>query len=323
MADLVTERAFVEQAIDTCGLAAAKDLILSKAARCFRIHFAGDARSAPPGITRLGGCPDLPKRMTWPRDDEARFGNFFGQLNFSELADKIDAPELPRQGLLSLFTIDIDSASAPVVVKSLFISSGEPLNRAAAPDEEQLADPYVGMTDPVFVRFVPGISLPLYSREFRRAIAASAPDGDLNDFVIALEELQTGDEIGQLLGFAAPYNDTDFYRKLFFHRIGRGGYEYQDYWDSQQEYDAYLARCHETLAASYRERMDPAKLRWLFEHHDEIRAAAARWQLLLRIDSNRSMNFNIADADSIYFFVSTRDLADGDFARMEAGFTQG
>jgi hypothetical protein len=179
------------------------------------------------------------------------------------------------------------------------------------------------MTDPVFVRFVPGISLPLYSREFRRAIAASAPDGDLSDFVIALEELQTGDEIGQLLGFAAPYNDTDFYRKLFFHRIGRGGYEYQDYWDSQQEYDAYLARCHETLAASYRERMDPAKLRWLFEHHDEIRAAAARWQLLLRIDSNRAMNFNIADADSIYFFVSTRDLADGDFARMEAGFTQG
>jgi hypothetical protein len=60
MADLVTERAFVEQAIDTCGLATAKDLILSKVARCFRIHFAGDARSAPLGITRLGGCPDLP-----------------------------------------------------------------------------------------------------------------------------------------------------------------------------------------------------------------------------------------------------------------------
>jgi hypothetical protein len=34
-------------------------------------------------------------------------------------------------------------------------------------------------------------------------------------------------------------------------------------------------------------------------------------------------NFNIADSDSIYFFISSSALAERDFSRMEAGFTQG
>ena len=35
------------------------------------------------------------------------------------------------------------------------------------------------------------------------------------------------------------------------------------------------------------------------------------------------MNFNIADSDSIYFFISSTDLARCDFSHTEAGFTQG
>jgi hypothetical protein len=32
------------------------------------------------------------------------------------------------------------------------------------------------------------------------------------------------------------------------------------------------------------------------------------------------MNFNIADADLIYLFVSSANLAAGDFSRIKAGF---
>ena len=82
-------------------------------------------------------------------------------------------------------------------------------------------------------------------------------------------------------------------------------------------------RIHAELAAKRRKTIDEAKLRWLFDHREEIRAETARWRLLLRIDSNRAMNFNIADSDSIYFFISSAALAERDFSRMEAGFTQG
>jgi hypothetical protein len=323
MALPASEWTFVEDAIDESGLAAAKDLILASAVPCFRILADGDAKGAPVGATRLGGVPDLPQGVAWPRNEDGRFGNFFAQLDFTDLAERIAAPDLPRGGVLSLFTTYLSAAAEPVCVKALLAGAGEQLTRAEPPAADELVFPDAGLTDPVFIRFETSLSLPLHSRELRRAVAAIAPEGDILDFACILEERGTGDEIGQLLGFATPYNNTDFYRKLYFHRVGRGGYEYQDYWDSMEEYHAVLARSHPELAAARRKSIDETKLRWLFDHRDEIRAETARWRLLLRIDSNRAMNFNIADSDSIYFFIRSSALAERDFSRMEAGFTQG
>ncbi len=323
MALPASERAFIEDAIDEAGLAAAKDFILASATTCFRILADGDAKDAPPGATRFGGVPDLPNDVTWPRDEDGRIGNFFAQLDFADLAQRIDAPDLPREGVLSVFTTYLFTAAEPVGVKTLLAPAGERLMRAKPPAADALAFPDIGLTNPVFIRFEASVSLPLHSRQFRRAVAEIAPDGDISELACILAERGSDDEIGQLFGFAAPYNDTDFYRKLYFHRVGRGGYEYQDYWDSMEEYHAVLARSHPSLAAERRKTIDEAKLRWLFDHREEISAEAARWRLLLRIDSNRAMNFNIADSDSIYFFISSDALAERDFSRVEAGFTQG
>jgi Domain of unknown function (DUF1963) len=323
MAIPASEKALLQEAIDESGLAAAKELILAGARPCYRILADGDAAGAPPGTTRLGGVPDLPQGLAWPRGDDGRFGNFFAQIDFADLARRIDAPDLPRDGVLSLFATHIFTAAEPVGIKALLAPAGEPLIPAEPPAADALVFPDAGSTNPVFIRFEASLSLPLQSREFRRAVAAGAPGGDVRELASILEERGSGDEIGQLLGFAAPYNDTDFYRKLYFHRIGRGGYEYQDYWDSMEEYQAVLACSHAELAAKRRKTIDEAKLRWLFDHREEIRAETARWRLLLRIDSNRAMNFNIADSDSIYFFISSAALAERDFSRMEAGFTQG
>jgi len=323
MAISASDIAFLRDAIDESGLGAATELILASAEPCFRIFADGDATSAPPGATRFGGVPDLPDSVAWPRDEAGRFGNFFAQFDFAALARRIDAPDLPREGMLSLFATYIFAAAEPVGVKALLSPAGSQLMRADRPTADELVFPPAGLSNPVFIRFEASFSLPLHSREFQRAIAAVAPDGDIADFEIILEELRMGGPIGQLLGFASPYNHTDFYRKLYFHRIGRGGYEYQDYWDSMEEYQAVLVRSHPELAERRRQRFDEAKLRWLFDHRKEIRAETARWRLFLRIDSNRAMNFNIADSDSIYFFISSAALAKRDFSRMEAGFTQG
>jgi Domain of unknown function (DUF1963) len=317
-----SQRAALQAAIARDGLGAAEEPILGSTVPCFRILPDGAADRAPLGATRLGGVPDLPEGVAWPRDDEGRFANFFAQLDFADLAGRIDAPDLPREGLLFLFTTFIESAAKPVIVKTLVAPRGARLTRAQAPHDDDLADPDTGTLDPVFVRFTESLSLPFQSRAFRRAINAAAPDDGLPKLALVLRQQKDANAIGQLLGFATPYDDTDVYRKLYLHRVGRAGYEYLDRWDSQEEYDAYVARQRATGARGH-ERLDQTKLRWLFDHRDEIRAAAAQWRLLLRIDSNRPMKLNINDADPIYFLMPTADLANGDFSRMEAGVTQG
>jgi uncharacterized protein YwqG len=318
-----SERAALEASLAQHGLGAARDLILANAVPCFRILADGEADDAPVGATRLGGVPDLPQGVAWPRDQDGRSANFFGQFDFAGLASHIDAPELPREGLLLLFVTYLESAAKPVAVKALLAPKGADLLRAQAPeDDEDLADPDTGMLAPVFIRFAEGLSLPFHSRAFRRSLAAAGDDGGLRSLITAFGKETGGDKIGQLLGFASPYDDTDFYRMLYFHRIGRGGYEYLDHWGSQEEYDAYVARQQSSGTAS-RRRIDETKLRWLFDHQTEIGAAAAEWRLLLRIDSNRPMKLNINDADPIYFLMPEADLAKGDFSRVEAGVTQG
>ena len=228
---------------------------------------------------------------------------------------------MPRQGLLSLFVTSIETGLELMGVKALMTPPGTPLVPREAPERSLLLAPEIAAPRPIHVRFDRYFSLPHHSRAFRRTLQAKVRDDDaLAAFIDEILMRQSG-EIGRLLGFATDplYGEArDYYRRLYFHGIGRAGYEWQDYWESQDQYDAHLAGCHEALAARYRERMDPMVLRWLFEHRAEIETGAAAWRLLLTIKSNRAMEFNINDAGSIYFFLPAADLAKGDFSRMTA-----
>src|SRR5260370_27956936 len=168
MAISAADKAFLQDAIEESGLGAAKDLILASAAPCFRILADGDATSAPPGGTRLGGVPDLPPGVAWPRDEAGRLGNFFAQLDFADLARRIDVPDLPREGVLSLFATRIVTAAEPVGVKTLMAPAGARLARAEPPPADALAFPDIASTKPVLVRLHASFSLPLHSRQLRR-----------------------------------------------------------------------------------------------------------------------------------------------------------
>jgi Domain of unknown function (DUF1963) len=307
--------------IDEFELGEARDFLLASAVPCYLILKGDEASSPPLGTTRFGGAPDLPESTAWPSGSDGRLANFFAQLDFAELAAKIDAPALPRQGLLSLFVPSIETGLELIGVKALMTPPGAPLVPREAPERSLLLAPEIAAPRPIHVRFERYFSLPHHSRAFRRVLQAKVRDDDaLAAFIDEILMRQSG-EIGRLLGFATDpvYDEAqDYYRRLYFHDIGRAGYEWQDYWESQKEYDAYLARCHEALAARYRERIDRTVLRWLFEHRAEIEAGAAAWRLLLTIESNRAMDFNINGAGSIYFFLPAADLATGDFSRMTA-----
>ncbi|HUH83153.1 MAG TPA: DUF1963 domain-containing protein [Stellaceae bacterium] len=315
------EHVRLAERIDEFGLGEARDFLLASAVPCYLILRGDAASGAPLGATRFGGAPDLPEGTAWPRGSDGRLANFFAQLDFADLAVRIDAPELPREGLLSLVATSIETGLELIGVTALMTLPGTPLMCAEAPESSLLVAPERAAPAPIHVRFARYLSLPRHSRAFRRALAPKVRDDEA--FAAFIDEflLRQNDEIGRLLGFAADplYGSAhDYYRRLYFHSIGRAGFEWQDYWESQEEYDAYLVRCHEASAAQYRRRMKPEVLRWLFEHRAEVDAGAATWLLLLTVESNRAMDFNINDSGAIYFFLPAADLAKGDFSRATA-----
>jgi hypothetical protein len=89
------------------------------------------------GATRLGGSPDLPKGMEWPRYKQKPLA-FLAQLRLSDFAKLIDKDVLPANGLLSFFapydqkqTWTIRDGGSLV----LYTSKSEELHRPDTPNE--------------------------------------------------------------------------------------------------------------------------------------------------------------------------------------------
>jgi uncharacterized protein YwqG len=58
--------------------------------------------STPPGVSRLGGVPDLPAGVAWPAWKNLPM-SFIAQVNLADLANFAPAQNLPKSGLLSFF----------------------------------------------------------------------------------------------------------------------------------------------------------------------------------------------------------------------------
>jgi uncharacterized protein (TIGR02996 family) len=59
-------------------------------------------KDIPVGVSKVGGCPDLPAGTDWPTNDDHPIA-FLAQWNLAELAGSPAASPLPRSGLLSFF----------------------------------------------------------------------------------------------------------------------------------------------------------------------------------------------------------------------------
>ena len=80
-----------------------KDKILASAeSAVYLTCIEAKAGTDAPGATRIGGSPDLPKSMEWPRHQKKPLA-FLAQLRLSDFAQLIDKNVLPSAGLLSFF----------------------------------------------------------------------------------------------------------------------------------------------------------------------------------------------------------------------------
>ncbi len=193
---LVSQRKDLLQAFAEAGIAEeVATLLIRPAIQLFSTRT--DDAAIPVGATKLGGCPDLPKGMEWPREGHQIF-SFVAQLRMEELTALDVDGLLPKKGLLSLFVQDefgepLDYLGA---VKVMLLDG--PLERAMVPegfdlrpDEHVFREPFAACT--LHARQVLGV--PPYSHP----LAARLVSGDNADTYS--DSVFTYSSVNQLLGF--------------------------------------------------------------------------------------------------------------------------
>lgn len=310
-------------AIEKVDLQDATELICEHATECLALVSLGEDDYSVVGNTRFGGDPDLPPEQAWPTDPgdgQPRYANFIGQINFAELPPLTAGPALPPAGLLSIFVRSMESAADPVILDSLYFPEGPAgFMRRASPPEEELCDEYLVDLVPLKVGAVPTVSLAEFRKEFQTCLEEAAGEDAMLGLLEVEEELTPLDRMGQLLGFAnASDARENLYRQLALGRLGQRGLQFNDYWDSMEEYEADV---RDMPDCDY-EQMRPGVV-WLMQHREEVAAEAADWQLLLRLNSNDGMNLLINDSDPLYVFIRRGDLARAKFDDLSGEVTQG
>jgi len=322
----------LNQAIESRHLQSVRGSILENATECLSLIAGGKDDYAAVGNTRFGGDPDLPVGMDWPIDPESdspRYANFIGQINFAEVPRLPDDDVLPSAGLLYLFVRYMEGAAEPAVLDAVY-DDGDPSNleRRPSPPEESLCDEYLVDLCPQRIEFASGVSIANYRRTFRRFVQKNTEevdddDGDMRRILLESDLCREG-QIGQLLGFANAGDDREnLYRQLVLAQLGRRQLTYNDYWDSIEEYEAYIDQWRDDpqMVEMYQE-MRPG-VEWLTSNRNMIANLVDQWRLLLRLDSNFEMNLNINDSDPLYVFIRNDDLKKCDFSQLAGEVTQG
>jgi len=314
----------LEEAIESTGFSAARDLIVGQAVECLQLVDYDEDDYSVPGRTRFGGDPDLPDKIEWPRNGD-RYCNFLAQINFADLPT-FAGPKLPVSGLLYLFIREMDSAAEPVLIDTVYYEGdADKLSRRESPPDEEMADEYiVGLTAQTIVAF-PSVSLPFYRRDFIKSLEDILGRDKGETWYEVADALDRGG-LAQIGGFAnAGDIRENLYRQVHLHRINRSRLIDNDYWDSMEQYEEYMQKYRELgedrLVDEY-ESMRPG-VTWLTENAEPITKEVAQWKLLLQVYSNQAMNFSVMDADPVYFFIREADLARKDFSDMASQVTQG
>jgi uncharacterized protein YwqG len=111
-----------------------KSSILNEVKPSIRLKTTGE-NSNKIGRTKLGGHPDLPQNITWPKSNyDGRYLSFLGQINCEELNEYDLEKVLPHKGILYFF-FNLDSGDDGKVI---FSEDFNNLETAVPPEELQI-----------------------------------------------------------------------------------------------------------------------------------------------------------------------------------------
>lgn len=308
----LTSMAQIDTVIAETGFSGAAAEVRAHCAPCLHLIEAGPASGRAPGVTRLGGSPDLPVGASWPVSGTCPRPSFFGQLNLVDLVGSAVSGQLPKAGLLSFFA-DLESFDQnPVGVRAVFTPPGVDFAPLAAPAG-------VEIFRPVAVRFEAGVAFTHFENNWLHDLAKAHPGGDID----ALSERLSAapwPTLGRILGYA-NWAEHDMREELYFREIGRPGQHRLRIWRTWPEWEQAKQIAHRLANGTiYRpwSAKDDANVGWMIDHATEVARGVGRWQSLLAVESNPAMNLWINDANAIYFFAHADALQNGDFSNVQA-----
>ena len=249
--------------------------------------------STPPGVSRMGGVPDLPAGVTWPAWKNAPL-SFVAQVNLADLANFAPALDLPKSGVLSFFydaaqeTYGADPADRggwqvlyfpPAAEKEggfhLF-GHGDP--HALKPAAFPAALPAAARFKPCSLTFSSELTLP------------GAPSQYLPDLDWSPDEIQRYEQ------FQAAFPSAEDRKSLHFRMFGCPD-QIQD--DMQLQCALY--------ANGFSSPDDPGAA--------QATAHKAGWQLLLQVDSDETIGMRWASSGMLYFWLEKEALQQHQFDR--------
>ncbi len=263
--------------IEQYGLSEHQDAILDsvKPAIYFSLEQAGQGEI---GQSRIGGTPDLPVSMAWPKStayDAALC--FILQINFAQLPQFPESPFPPR-GMLYLFVSEGENAAEQI----LFWDGEEALQSVSLPNPEEMATDWYETLKPHKLTFNLAPDIPRWATDdfYRLCTDLTIDEEPLDELARAFSKNGIGpNSIGKLLGHAAG--------------IGH---------DPRQ--DAYVVR-----------EVNP---KWLYNYEQRKTldmTHAQRWQNLLFVNSSGAVDLWFGDAGYLQVLVHADDLARMDLSR--------
>lgn len=156
----------------------------------------GEPGQGEPGQSRIGGIPDLPDSLPWPRDPSlGRLRCFLLQINLAELP-AFEGNPLPARGMLYLFADENEDDATQIIL----YTGDEPLRpQPVAPDAQFITDWFDDLV-PHRLTFHPGPDIPRWATDEYEALS-EAVDGE--DVLSDLGSELSGDAVGKLLGHAS------------------------------------------------------------------------------------------------------------------------
>lgn len=243
------------------------------------------------GTTKLGGCPDLLKGMSWPRSEyDGRYLSFLGQINLEEVYIFDEQALLPKTGILYFF-FDLNSADDGKVI---FVDEIKALEKAAAPK--------------VFKEQKQSFLKRLFTSVQNKSMLKESQVEIYKEYNIPSWDSLHLERIQKITNSAVqPINAYD---EGFIDAIYEAG-------ETESTSNHHLLGNYKGIQNEYHElsfidRVDSFEKIELTEIE-----SALKWKLLFQFDSDDHLEMNWGDWGKIYFFIKEEDLKNRNFDQVK------
>ena len=246
-----------------------------------------DDDDLPVGVSKFGGCPDLPAGVEWFRTESDIPMSFVAQVNFAEAAPYDLEHKLPKNGMLYFF-YDCSPDGMPWGFDpedadgwKVYFYDGDPaaISRREVPEDLEEDDNGI-IFGAARMCFEAAMELPSPESDLTNSLDLP-DDDDLQDRYWEWLEDQGDELINKLLGHADPV---------------------QSGMELECEYVTNKINCGSPEGYAI------AKSRGLDKN-------AVRWNLLMQVDSNEDIGMMWGDMGRLYLWITNEDLAARNFEK--------